>query len=98
MAAALGEHDKVPSVFKGHFEASCALEGVSRGELEADDGVLVGPGALAAEDAAHLDGGGVAGQGVHARLEGGGRAVGPPGDVGSLAEDAARRGEPASGD
>lgn len=63
------------------------------GQFESDDGVLVWPVSLVAEDALDLDGGGVFGEGLDARLEGGRRAVGPPGDVGAVAVEAARRGE-----
>lgn len=92
VAAPLGEHDIVPSIFQRHFEPTRAVEVVGR-QLEADDGVLVRPVALVAEDALDLHGGGVFGERLDARLEGGRRAVGAPGDVGAVAVEAARRGE-----
>lgn len=92
MAPSLGEHDIVVAVLERHLEAAGAVEVVGR-QLEAQHGVLVRPVALVAEDAADLHGGGVAGERLDARLEGGRRAVGPPGDVGAVAVEAARRGE-----
>lgn len=91
VTAPFGEHDIVPSIFQRHFEAAGAVEVLGR-QLESDDGVLVGPVSLVAEDALDLHGGGVFGERLDARLEGGRRAVGPPRHVGAVAVEAARRG------
>lgn len=97
VASPLCEHDIVLSILQRHFKTSRTLE-VLLGQLEAEDGVFVGPAALAAKDASHLDGGGVPGERLHARLEGGGGSVGAPGDVRPLAVEAARRRQAADAD
>lgn len=46
---------------------------------------------LVAKDPLHLDGSGVFGEGLDPGFEGDGGTVRPPGDVGALAVEAARR-------
>lgn len=95
VAAPLREHDVVAAVLERKLEPAEAGQRVLR-QLEAQHGVLTRPAALAPEHALHLHGGGVGRERLHARLEGGRRAVGAPRDVGALAVRAARRRETAT--